>query len=163
MKRNTFDNVLNTPSGKERVVPDINLGNIENMNSSNTQTNSLTNQKLINQKFSKQNKLKQKLCNQSHKYSECDTKVDSDNISRNNETNLSDENITFGQKDNLFCEEELDNSMQNSTTKEQPKKVIDTTKYKTEMCKNWQSHGYCNYGKKCKFAHGGTELEKKQV
>jgi len=48
MKRNTFENVLNTPSGKERVVPDINLGNIENMNSSNTQSNSLTNQKLIN-------------------------------------------------------------------------------------------------------------------
>ncbi|CAO3673055.1 unnamed protein product [Umbelopsis ramanniana] len=30
--------------------------------------------------------------------------------------------------------------------------------YKTEMCRNWQEIGYCRYGKKCRYAHGYTEL-----
>lgn len=40
----------------------------------------------------------------------------------------------------------------------QKKNNIDETKYKTEMCKNWEEKGRCNYGKKCKFAHGKKEL-----
>jgi hypothetical protein len=31
-------------------------------------------------------------------------------------------------------------------------------KFKTEMCKNWQETGKCNYGVKCKFAHGREDL-----
>ena len=31
-------------------------------------------------------------------------------------------------------------------------------KYKTELCKNWEEHGCCPYGSKCRFAHGTTEL-----
>lgn len=40
---------------------------------------------------------------------------------------------------------------------------IDDSKYKTEMCKNWEEKGRCNYGKKCKFAHGKHELIDKSL
>ena len=36
--------------------------------------------------------------------------------------------------------------------------VVDKTKYKTEMCKNWIEVGVCRYGTKCQFAHGDFEL-----
>ncbi len=35
-------------------------------------------------------------------------------------------------------------------------------KYKTELCKNWEEHGYCTYGTKCRFAHGVQELNCKE-
>lgn len=36
--------------------------------------------------------------------------------------------------------------------------IPEEAKYKTEMCKNWVETGKCNYGEKCKFAHGKNEL-----
>ena len=33
--------------------------------------------------------------------------------------------------------------------------------YKTELCKKFQSKGYCPYGSKCRFAHGKEELVSK--
>ncbi|KAI8367554.1 uncharacterized protein BYT42DRAFT_504494 [Radiomyces spectabilis] len=30
--------------------------------------------------------------------------------------------------------------------------------YKTEYCRNWSEMGYCRYGKKCRYAHGESEL-----
>lgn len=49
----------------------------------------------------------------------------------------------------------------NSALKAKRKAVTDDNKYKTELCKNWIEHGTCNYGKKCKFAHGRHELMEK--
>ena len=34
-------------------------------------------------------------------------------------------------------------------------------KYKTEMCRNWELTQSCNYGSKCRFAHGFEELQQK--
>ena len=34
-------------------------------------------------------------------------------------------------------------------------------KYKTELCKKFQSTGQCPYGYKCRFAHGKEELVSK--
>ena len=31
-------------------------------------------------------------------------------------------------------------------------------KFKTEICKNWAEKGTCQYGNKCRFAHGSWEL-----
>ncbi|KAL4480808.1 hypothetical protein ABPG72_001677 [Tetrahymena utriculariae] len=39
--------------------------------------------------------------------------------------------------------------------------IPEEAKYKTEMCKNWVENGKCNYGDKCKFAHGKNELVQK--
>ena len=33
--------------------------------------------------------------------------------------------------------------------------------YKTELCKKFQTKGYCPYGSKCRFAHGKEELVSK--
>jgi hypothetical protein len=49
------------------------------------------------------------------------------------------------------------------STLKKGKKKTDETKFKTELCKNWTEHGRCNYGTKCKFAHGKHELQEKNV
>ena len=35
--------------------------------------------------------------------------------------------------------------------------------YKTELCKKFQTKGYCPYGSKCRFAHGKEELNSKNT
>jgi len=30
--------------------------------------------------------------------------------------------------------------------------------YKTELCRNWESTGECEFGKECAYAHGKDEL-----
>jgi butyrate response factor 1 len=35
------------------------------------------------------------------------------------------------------------------------------TNYKTELCKNWQETGECEFGKECAYAHGLQELKSK--
>ena len=37
-------------------------------------------------------------------------------------------------------------------------KCNSSQKYKTELCKKFQSTGFCPYGNKCRFAHGKEEL-----
>lgn len=36
-------------------------------------------------------------------------------------------------------------------------------KHKTELCKTYSLLGYCNYGSKCRFAHGKKELKRDSV
>ena len=36
-------------------------------------------------------------------------------------------------------------------------------KYKTELCKNYELNGHCNWGDNCFFAHGKQELQSKLV
>lgn len=38
------------------------------------------------------------------------------------------------------------------------KNVVNPTRYKTEMCRPFNETGYCKYGEKCQFAHGGQEV-----
>ena len=56
-----------------------------------------------------------------------------------------------------------ESSILNCAMKSKKKMMTDETKYKTEMCKNWLELGKCNYGKKCKFAHGKHEMMEKSV
>ena len=49
------------------------------------------------------------------------------------------------------------NVSQNSSNK----KLVDKTKYKTEMCRQWQRKQSCSYGYKCQYAHGKAELIQK--
>ena len=71
----------------------------------------------------------------------------------------SDQNDTMS---NYSCETG-DSTVLNCSMKQKKKPATDETKYKTEMCKNWLEVGKCNYGKKCKFAHGKHELHEKHV
>lgn len=38
-----------------------------------------------------------------------------------------------------------------------------SSKYKTEICKNFELHGYCKWGNGCCFAHGRDELRNKTL
>merc|ERR1711936_675510 len=35
---------------------------------------------------------------------------------------------------------------------------VNTSRYKTELCRPFSEHGTCKYGEKCQFAHGQAEL-----
>ena len=37
------------------------------------------------------------------------------------------------------------------------------TKWKTELCHNWEMYGACKYGNNCAFAHGDSELKKRKM
>ena len=39
------------------------------------------------------------------------------------------------------------------------KKMNKKAKYKTMLCKNFESQSGCSYNEKCQFAHGVTELK----
>lgn len=36
--------------------------------------------------------------------------------------------------------------------------AVNTSRYKTELCRPYEEFGVCKYGDKCQFAHGGAEL-----
>ncbi len=40
---------------------------------------------------------------------------------------------------------------------------IKESKFKTELCKNWENSGFCPYGIKCRFAHGKDEVQVKEI
>ena len=37
------------------------------------------------------------------------------------------------------------------------------TKWKTEICRNWEMYGECKYGNNCAFAHGDSELKTRKL
>ena len=37
------------------------------------------------------------------------------------------------------------------------------TKWKTEICRNWEMYGQCKFGDNCAFAHGDSELKKRKL
>lgn len=37
------------------------------------------------------------------------------------------------------------------------KKLVNLTRYKTELCRQFEEKGHCQYGEKCQFAHGVVE------
>lgn len=39
--------------------------------------------------------------------------------------------------------------------------MYDALTYKTELCKSWEEFGSCKYGRKCRFAHGPTDLRER--
>ncbi|KAL4506830.1 hypothetical protein ABPG72_001251 [Tetrahymena utriculariae] len=55
----------------------------------------------------------------------------------------------------------LQNQQGSSSSTTEPQNLIQKGRYKTELCRNFQLHGTCNYGKKCQYAHGRHELQQK--
>ncbi|KAL4441430.1 hypothetical protein ABPG74_013725 [Tetrahymena malaccensis] len=53
------------------------------------------------------------------------------------------------------------NEGQKSPDSNNGRKQTDQTKYKTELCNTFTITGHCDYGAKCRFAHGKDELQKK--
>ena len=50
------------------------------------------------------------------------------------------------------------NSDSNQASAATPNTTSFRMKFKTEICKFWQLHGFCEYGEACSFAHGNDEL-----
>lgn len=53
-----------------------------------------------------------------------------------------------------------DSASQLDKSKRIPREADFHMKYKTEICRNWES-GYCEFGDRCAFAHGYDELRQK--
>merc|ERR1739838_669378 len=49
-------------------------------------------------------------------------------------------------------------SSNGSTSTSSAQSKVNTSRYKTELCRPFSEHGTCKYGEKCQFAHGGPEL-----
>ena len=47
---------------------------------------------------------------------------------------------------------------QTSSASSDSSSKVNTSRYKTELCRPFSEHGTCKYGEKCQFAHGQTEL-----
>jgi len=45
-----------------------------------------------------------------------------------------------------------------SAASQQQQSKVNTSRYKTELCRPFSEHGTCKYGDKCQFAHGQAEL-----
>eukprot|EP00918_Siedleckia_nematoides_P062820 GHVU01136862.1.p1 GENE.GHVU01136862.1~~GHVU01136862.1.p1 ORF type:complete len:407 (+),score=44.41 GHVU01136862.1:102-1223(+) len=52
----------------------------------------------------------------------------------------------------------LDRSMSEPAGEKLPKQNVNSSRYKTELCRPFEESGYCKYGDKCQFAHGEPEL-----
>ncbi|KAM8852221.1 mRNA decay activator protein ZFP36L2 isoform 1-T1 [Synchiropus picturatus] len=67
-------------------------------------------------------------------------------------------------KENKFRERALSESgergalQQQQQQQKQPGAQINSTRYKTELCRPFEENGSCKYGEKCQFAHGYHEL-----
>ena len=51
------------------------------------------------------------------------------------------------------------NTSLNSTTNSDSSKQINYSRYKTELCRQFNENGECKYGDKCQFAHGMNDLK----
>ena len=56
--------------------------------------------------------------------------------------------------DNKFYNNEKEKSEEHNNFK---------TKWKTEICRNWEMYGECKYGNSCAFAHGDSELKTRKL
>lgn len=65
-------------------------------------------------------------------------------------------------KENKFREraysETSERSQQLQALQQKPGSQINSTRYKTELCRPFEENGACKYGEKCQFAHGYHEL-----
>jgi hypothetical protein len=52
----------------------------------------------------------------------------------------------------------LDRSMSEPAGDKVSKQNVNSSRYKTELCRPFEENGYCKYGDKCQFAHGEPEL-----
>ena len=56
--------------------------------------------------------------------------------------------------ENIYCNKEKEKTEEFNNFK---------TKWKTEICRNWEMYGECKYGNNCAFAHGDSELKQRKL
>uniref|UniRef100_A0A4W3K490 mRNA decay activator protein ZFP36 n=1 Tax=Callorhinchus milii TaxID=7868 RepID=A0A4W3K490_CALMI len=63
---------------------------------------------------------------------------------------------TFGNKENKFRDRSFSETGERCLQK--PQVQVNSSRYKTELCRPFEENGSCKYGDKCQFAHGMHEL-----
>lgn len=84
--------------------------------------------------------------------------------------------VTFGNTNSKFTQNQLLNSLKleqaagtnkenrfrdrslSETGLQKPQGQVNSSRYKTELCRPFEENGSCKYGDKCQFAHGAHEL-----
>uniref|UniRef100_A0A3Q3QAW5 mRNA decay activator protein ZFP36 n=1 Tax=Monopterus albus TaxID=43700 RepID=A0A3Q3QAW5_MONAL len=61
-------------------------------------------------------------------------------------------------KENKFRERAYSENADRGAVQQKPGSQINSTRYKTELCRPFEENGSCKYGEKCQFAHGYHEL-----
>ncbi|KAM9804101.1 mRNA decay activator protein ZFP36L2 [Neosynchiropus ocellatus] len=61
-------------------------------------------------------------------------------------------------KENKFRDRAFSESGERGALQQKPASQINSTRYKTELCRPFEENGACKYGEKCQFAHGYHEL-----
>ncbi|XP_010901799.1 mRNA decay activator protein ZFP36L2 [Esox lucius] len=93
------------------------------------------------------------MTNNSNKYS---------NSYSNFKENTTSSTTAIMNKENKFRDraysENGDRSQQLQILQQKPGSQINSTRYKTELCRPFEENGACKYGEKCQFAHGYHEL-----
>uniref|UniRef100_A0A671MEF7 mRNA decay activator protein ZFP36 n=1 Tax=Sinocyclocheilus anshuiensis TaxID=1608454 RepID=A0A671MEF7_9TELE len=80
----------------------------------------------------------------------------SSSSSSSNSCNSSMKENAIMNKENKFRDRAYSESAQQLQQK--PGSQINSTRYKTELCRPFEENGACKYGEKCQFAHGYHEL-----
>uniref|UniRef100_A0A3Q3AV27 mRNA decay activator protein ZFP36 n=1 Tax=Kryptolebias marmoratus TaxID=37003 RepID=A0A3Q3AV27_KRYMA len=61
-------------------------------------------------------------------------------------------------KENRFRDRAYSETGDRGVLQQKPGSQINSTRYKTELCRPFEENGSCKYGEKCQFAHGYHEL-----
>uniref|UniRef100_A0A3B5LL75 mRNA decay activator protein ZFP36 n=1 Tax=Xiphophorus couchianus TaxID=32473 RepID=A0A3B5LL75_9TELE len=61
-------------------------------------------------------------------------------------------------KENKFRDRAYSETGDRGVLQQKPASQINSTRYKTELCRPFEENGSCKYGEKCQFAHGYHEL-----
>ncbi|KAM4600140.1 mRNA decay activator protein ZFP36L2 isoform 1-T1 [Fundulus diaphanus] len=61
-------------------------------------------------------------------------------------------------KENKFRDRAYSENGERGVLQQKPASQINSTRYKTELCRPFEENGSCKYGEKCQFAHGYHEL-----
>ncbi|XP_028324256.1 mRNA decay activator protein ZFP36L2 [Gouania willdenowi] len=73
-------------------------------------------------------------------------------------TGTSNSSTALMNKENKFRDRAFSESGERGVLQQKAGSQINSTRYKTELCRPFEENGSCKYGEKCQFAHGYHEL-----
>ncbi|XP_054654572.1 mRNA decay activator protein ZFP36L2 isoform X2 [Dunckerocampus dactyliophorus] len=84
-------------------------------------------------------------------------------LNNGNKFNILKENTPSGttslmNKENKFRDRAYSENGERAVLQQKAGSQINSTRYKTELCRPFEENGSCKYGEKCQFAHGYHEL-----
>ncbi|KAG7512750.1 mRNA decay activator protein ZFP36L2 isoform X1 [Solea senegalensis] len=97
--------------------------------------------------------------NNGNKYSMCSYGNLKENTPNSSSSSSSCSATALMNKENKFRDRAYSSeSGERGVLQQKPSSQINSTRYKTELCRPFEENGSCKYGEKCQFAHGYHEL-----